>query len=85
MVDGKSLLAHRLAYALANGPIPPEAILRHICDVPACVRPDHLVPGTHEENMRDRKTRKRDLRRNLAERCDPEVRSLLVLAHGQWP
>jgi len=26
---------------------------RHTCDVANCVAPDHLVPGTHKENMHD--------------------------------
>ena len=38
---------------MAVGPIPPEAILLHSCDTPACVRPDHLRPGTRRENSQD--------------------------------
>ncbi len=37
------IYAHRLAYLLAYGDIPPGRILRHACDTPACVRPG---PGT---------------------------------------
>ena len=45
--------AHKLSYVLTNGPIPIGKILLHSCDEPACVRPDHLRPGTHRENAED--------------------------------
>jgi hypothetical protein len=48
------LRAHRVAYALANGPIPDGSHVLHDCDNPACVRPSHLKLGTHQDNMRDR-------------------------------
>lgn len=50
---GRSARAHRVAYELANGPIPADAHLLHTCDNPGCVRPDHLVPGNRFDNMRD--------------------------------
>ena len=28
-------------------------VVRHTCDNPRCVRPDHLVPGTQRQNVRD--------------------------------
>lgn len=44
------------------GPIPTGKILRHTCDTPACVRPDHLIPGTQAENSQDMKSRGRQAR-----------------------
>lgn len=47
-VDIKS---HRAAYWLAHGELP--ALLRHSCDNPPCVRPDHLLPGDRKSNAAD--------------------------------
>ncbi len=53
-VDGKMLLAHRVSYELANGPIPDGRIIRHSCHNPACVNPAHLQVGTQQDNMDDK-------------------------------
>lgn len=51
--------AHRLSFRLVRGPIPEGALLRHACDVPVCVRPEHLIPGTNKQNAHDRDSRGR--------------------------
>ena len=59
--QGRPLSAHRVAYALAHGldPLTMEVVVvRHKCDVPACVNPAHLEPGTHADNAQDRRRRR---------------------------
>lgn len=51
--------AHRYAWIICNGPIPSGQWVLHKCDVPSCVRPSHLYLGTHDDNMRDMKIKKR--------------------------
>lgn len=47
-----SVTAHRLVYELLIGPVPDGLELDHLCRIRHCVRPDHLEPVTHAENMR---------------------------------
>jgi hypothetical protein len=48
--------AHIWLYEHLVGPVPEGLERRHVCNTYACVRPDneHVVPGTHLENMDDR-------------------------------
>jgi len=45
--------AHRKAWALTFGPIPPKILICHHCDNPACYRPIHLFAGSHRDNAKD--------------------------------
>jgi hypothetical protein len=46
-------LVHRLMYEMRYGPVPAGAIVRHICDLPQCVNPEHLRVGTMKDNTQD--------------------------------
>lgn len=52
-LDGTNVGAHRVAYQLTNGPIPEGMLVRHKCDNPPCVRPDHLEIGSVIDNYDD--------------------------------
>jgi hypothetical protein len=50
-VDGRAMLAHRVAYEMFVGPIPVGMEIDHKCRVTFCVNPTHLEPVTHRENV----------------------------------
>lgn len=49
-----SVHAHRVAWEIANGPIPPGMWVLHRCDRPRCVNVEHLWLGSNADNVRDR-------------------------------
>jgi hypothetical protein len=55
----KVFLPHRISYALHHGSVPDDLFVLHRCDVPSCVRPDHLWLGTNRDNMLDASAKSR--------------------------
>jgi hypothetical protein len=51
--EGKMRKAHRVAYLLTHQDCPDDLVVRHTCDNPICVNPDHLILGTVADNNKD--------------------------------
>ena len=56
---GSERRAHRISYEAYKGAIPDGMVVRHTCDNPACINPDHLTVGTMKDNAADRQLRGR--------------------------
>lgn len=49
----KMIYGHVVSYEHHKGTIPKGMVVRHTCDNPICVNPDHLILGTHADNRQD--------------------------------
>ena len=81
--DWTQLLAHKFSYFLHYGPIPEGHVVRHKCDNPGCVRPDHLVAGTQKDNIADmdqkhRRNPVKGERSNLAKISDATAKDIMA-------
>ena len=52
-IDGKCVLAHRVAFIHTRGQIPGDLQVNHLCNRPYCVQPSHLYAGTKQDNKDD--------------------------------
>ena len=74
---------HRLAWEIANGPIPKGMQVLHHCDNRSCCNPNHLFLGVDADNMADRDAKGRQARgeqngqAKLAEQDIHRIRHLL--------
>lgn len=57
----RTYYAHRVAFEIRTGTDPKGLVIRHTCDNRRCVNPDHLIPGTQADNIRDMLNRGRHL------------------------
>lgn len=81
-VQGKTKPAHKVAWESVNGPVPEGLELDHLCRNRRCVRPDHLEPVTHLENMR-RGARAQEVPLR-GYRCRFHADERMVEAAGTW-
>jgi hypothetical protein len=51
LYKGSVRLAHGVMWDLFNGPLPEGTELDHLCRNRGCVRPSHLEPVTHRDNL----------------------------------
>ncbi|WP_182252815.1 HNH endonuclease signature motif containing protein [Microbacterium esteraromaticum] len=53
-INSRNMVAHRVSYMWAHGPIPKGYEVDHTCFNRSCVKPDHLRLLTHQENGQNR-------------------------------
>jgi len=57
--NGKVQTVAKFMFLKYKGQLPEGHLIRHKCDNPLCINPEHLETGTHEDNMRDKVERNR--------------------------
>lgn len=62
-MNKKIIRIHRYIYEECFGEIPDGMVVRHKCDNPICINPEHLEIGTQAENVQDMITRGRKVSR----------------------
>ena len=59
MINQKTTGVHRFVYARTHGSISNDVVVRHKCDNPTCINPDHMEIGIQSDNVRDSLKRNR--------------------------
>ena len=84
-LNTKMLKAHRVAYTLTKGEIPDGLIVRHTCDNRLCCNPDHLILGTHADNMTDMTERNRQAKGEQNGRCKLTAKQVMEIYNLPLP
>lgn len=70
---GVNVYIHRFVYEQMFGQIPEGLLIRHKCDNPACINPEHLETGTQTDNMHDMYNRGRHPVPKGEEKCNSKL------------
>ena len=76
--DSKTSRGHKYAWELYFGDRGGLCVL-HTCDNPCCVNPDHLFLGTHQDNVKDRDSKGRQVKgskQHLSKLTEEQVRAI---------
>jgi hypothetical protein len=85
---GKMVNTHKFSWEIHNGPVEAGLVVRHKCDNPGCVNPDHLELGTPADNVGDAVVRGRmqhgdgHYMRKLEGKDIPEIRAAHAAGRG---
>lgn len=86
-IRGKTKKIHRHVYEQCFGKIPKGLVIRHKCDEPSCINPEHLETGTHQDNVADMLERDRHAKGSrksnsiLKESDIPIIREMIDQGH----
>lgn len=80
---GVKAAGHRISYAAFRGPV--TGLVRHTCDTPTCVNPDHLVLGTAADNSADMRARRRQAYGEKNARANLTEAQVLCILYDQRP
>ena len=75
-VRGRLIVAHRVVWERAHGPIPAGMLVIHSCDRPGCIALEHLRLGSHRDNALDKVSRGRLRNGRTAMLDDDTVRTI---------
>lgn len=87
-IGKKQYGATRVCYLIyVSSFLPDDLVVRHKCDNPRCVNPEHLLIGTHADNMKDKSERGRQAKgsKNAKSKLNEEqVREIRDLPKYGW-
>lgn len=75
-------VAHRVAWEIFHGAVPPGMKVCHRCDRPSCVNPVHLFLGTQADNLADMRAKGRQARGRKVPQAKLHPEDVLTIREG---